>query len=626
MNITNAFAGVVRSLLCWFEGFPPLLSPSAAKSHCWRQLKVSAAPTFFPYPLQYSPRSTDASFKFSPLPYSYQMWHRKPDPKAGNSSASNNSIAKSFTIRTRAAANKSNSNSLARRSRDPPQAMNVSAFLRCVIASSKEDLAAEHDGDVDDDEQSHTSDDHSECNGDEESDDNLRELLTMERVCDMLGRAQVSSEDDTEAGGRPARRRGHTTDSLEIYVFPHANGAEGSDTCDADDGSPCTGPDNWPRGAACSSFVQQVASNAGAAASGEPPAQALLKTRATLKRKVKAMRDSRMKSSVAGHMSTDEESSMTAARQRRRENQRALLRRTLSGRLLKKTSVDNLSPLNLLPHARLPKSSRIKRGKRDRSASKKEQPDTPRDHAEEVVLRKAMGSANRKYLIPRVSRIQHFNLHVVLDLDETLVSARNGPILVRPYVGHLVKMLMDLRCEIILWTAGIPQYVAGIVAGLTMAIQGLTPDVVEQERPPWIHHLIQRNSRWYNEDKVCVKDLTMLGRPMDRLLIIENNPAAVQLQVSNAVLVQDYTVENYNDRSLEVVSRIVSRCARSIEPVSVSLASDPELLFLEFDLAAEHSADGMPVRPVEYGLKYSPPGSATREHAGETPCNVIDKE
>lgn len=539
------------------------------------------------------------------------MWPRKQSESSNRGKSNNTSIHRPFTIKGKAGATKQTSNE--RRSRDPSQGMNLSAFLRSVIASSKEDLAAEGQEEGDDIEQDSAS---NSIGGRSDEDDNLHELMAtiddVNSVCDMLERcANVSSsEDDT-------RRRKEGLAELEGLSSSLYQTRRKARKTEVTENFPRSDTNNDEEGYELDSYVEEHHQSE----PHSPPTLILQVSTHSLG----PGRRARLKTSSASEDDTLASStSAILSRHRRREAQRSLLRRSLSGRLTRKSSAESLvTPLVLLPHAR---TTAVKHKKRGRSACKKELPETPRSHTEDVVIRKALGSVHRKYLIPRMRRLQHFNLHVVIDLDETLVSARNGPILVRPYVGHLIQTLMDCRCEIILWTAGIPQYVAGIITGLTMAIQGLSAEVSEQTHPPWLHHLIQRNDRWYDEEKVCVKNLKLLGRPLERVLVIENNPAAVQMQVSNAILVQDYVVENYNDRSLEVVARVASRCARSIEPVEVSLAADPELLLVEFDLAGEHSIDGKPIRPVEYGLKYSPPGTRVREHAGESPCAIIEKE
>lgn len=170
-------------------------------------------------------------------------------------------------------------------------------------------------------------------------------------------------------------------------------------------------------------------------------------------------------------------------------------------------------------------------------------------------------------------------LCVVLDIDETLVSARSGVIHVRPHVKELLDCCHALRCEVVVWTAGTPAHVNAILHTLAR----------ECGRLQWFDHIISRHRCWCDPvEAVAVgggvgstsscstppppragggvrrrKDLTQLGRPSERVLVIENNPSSVSQQPGNAVLVEDYVQPNRDDASLRelcVVLRYVVAC------------------------------------------------------------------
>lgn len=144
-------------------------------------------------------------------------------------------------------------------------------------------------------------------------------------------------------------------------------------------------------------------------------------------------------------------------------------------------------------------------------------------------------------------------LSIVLDVDETLVSARHGAIHVRPHVKAFLDLCEELRCEIIVWTAGVASYVNPILHAIANTCH----------RKAWFHHIISRHRRWYHEDDKGeasgVKDLQLLGRPLERVLLIENNPISVCRQPMNAILVEDYSGPNECDDSLRTLAGIVRR-------------------------------------------------------------------
>lgn len=152
-------------------------------------------------------------------------------------------------------------------------------------------------------------------------------------------------------------------------------------------------------------------------------------------------------------------------------------------------------------------------------------------------------------------------LSIVLDLDETLVYARQGPIFVRPFVKEFLDICEELRCEIIVWTAGVPDYVNPILHAIADTCC----------RKNWFHHIISRHRRWYSEWAVresCPKDLRLLRRSLDRLLLIENNPVSIALQPSHAILVEDYLQPNERDETFRVLGGVLRSLVSNMTPAS----------------------------------------------------------
>ncbi|KAJ9445731.1 putative phosphatase PSR2 [Diplonema papillatum] len=125
---------------------------------------------------------------------------------------------------------------------------------------------------------------------------------------------------------------------------------------------------------------------------------------------------------------------------------------------------------------------------------------------------------------------------IVLDLDETLVYAREGPLTIRPGARELMRLLAG-QCEVIVWTAGERAY-AHIV------IQELDPDGVI------VKHCVYRHPKWFTGQQGQVKDLRLLRRDMNKTLIVENTPDCVRLNPYNAAVVPDYMGARQDDTLL----------------------------------------------------------------------------
>lgn len=239
-------------------------------------------------------------------------------------------------------------------------------------------------------------------------------------------------------------------------------------------------------------------------------------------------------------------------------------------------------------------------------------------------------------------------LSVVLDIDETLVYARDGPVFVRPHLRAFLDACEELRCEIIVWTAGSASYVNPILHAIADSCR----------RGTWFHQIISRHRRWFRED--CdregngVKDLQLLGRPLDRVVLIENNPVSVMRQPASSILVEDYLRPNDADDALLAVCAVLRRAVRSMGggagtspgllptavgpmltpgiPLSQALDADDTLGYADFSLdflaaparVADHSGDEeLPRRSGSSARFYGP---QQLPHSSSRPSRHGDEE
>ncbi|KAH8620542.1 putative NLI interacting factor like phosphatase [Trypanosoma vivax] len=173
-------------------------------------------------------------------------------------------------------------------------------------------------------------------------------------------------------------------------------------------------------------------------------------------------------------------------------------------------------------------------GQRVRGASFKE------EYSDSVLFhtyRKKPQRSSITYLIaPKESKLAG-RPTVVLDLDETLVYARDGPLYVRPGLEELLQFLGE-NCETVLWTAGVKHYAEAVVRQI--------------DRNGIVHHTICRDSAWFNGAS-CSKDLKLLGRDTATTIVFENTPDCIRGFEQNGVLVADYEGGELEDHTLYAI-------------------------------------------------------------------------
>eukprot|EP01063_Lacrimia_lanifica_P017841 TRINITY_DN24826_c0_g1_i1.p1 TRINITY_DN24826_c0_g1~~TRINITY_DN24826_c0_g1_i1.p1 ORF type:complete len:551 (+),score=176.44 TRINITY_DN24826_c0_g1_i1:78-1730(+) len=148
---------------------------------------------------------------------------------------------------------------------------------------------------------------------------------------------------------------------------------------------------------------------------------------------------------------------------------------------------------------------------------------------------------------------------VVLDLDETLVYAREGPIKVRPYMRELIQVLGE-HFETVVWTAGERSYAKEVLRKI---------DPISA-----IRHCIYRHHLWFDGQAGQVKDLRLLGRDPDRVLLVENTPDCLRKNATQSVLLPDF--RGTDDQGiLQKLSQFLTGLVRSGQPVAHFLRQSP---------------------------------------------------
>ncbi|CAD8123561.1 unnamed protein product [Paramecium sonneborni] len=139
-------------------------------------------------------------------------------------------------------------------------------------------------------------------------------------------------------------------------------------------------------------------------------------------------------------------------------------------------------------------------------------------------------------------------LCVILDLDETMghYSDKIGKFIQRP---GLVELLQGIKedCEIIVFTAGLQSYA-------DQAIRELQCD-------QYIDHKLYRNHTTFNGNNF-IKDISKVGRPLERTIIIDNTPTNYELQQDNGLLVSTW-IDQEEDRELFQLKDLIIKLAKA---------------------------------------------------------------
>ena len=150
---------------------------------------------------------------------------------------------------------------------------------------------------------------------------------------------------------------------------------------------------------------------------------------------------------------------------------------------------------------------------------------------------------------------------LVLDLDETLVyfkikSSKGGTLRARPYLfGFLEEM--GHYYELIIWTSATEAYANSLI------------DAIEYEKKYFDYVLYREHAIIIGDD--FVKDLTRIGRSLDRIIIIDNMPQNFRLQKENGINIKPFFGDDLDDSALYDLVPILKHIAESGKDVRFGL-------------------------------------------------------
>lgn len=143
-------------------------------------------------------------------------------------------------------------------------------------------------------------------------------------------------------------------------------------------------------------------------------------------------------------------------------------------------------------------------------------------------------------LLPPADDVNASRVCLVLDLDETLVHSSFKPVTVpdliipveikgnihqvyvrkRPFVDEFMKRVSQMF-EIVVFTASLSEYADPVL------------DELDPENN-LVHHRLFRE-HCSNTNGLFVKDLSLLGRPLQKIVIIDNSPTSFLFQPRNSI-------------------------------------------------------------------------------------------
>lgn len=165
----------------------------------------------------------------------------------------------------------------------------------------------------------------------------------------------------------------------------------------------------------------------------------------------------------------------------------------------------------------------------------------------------------------------NYRLTLVLDLDETLISFKmddnndKGLLRMRPGLIEFLEKLKQKNMELVIFTAATQDYADPII------------DAIEAEDTYFFRRLYRQHSVIINNE--FVKDLSKLGRDLDKVIIVDNNEKNFFLQQKNGILIKAFYGKDENDNVLENLYEIILKILDKKTDVRVALEELKEEIY-----------------------------------------------
>lgn len=162
-----------------------------------------------------------------------------------------------------------------------------------------------------------------------------------------------------------------------------------------------------------------------------------------------------------------------------------------------------------------------------------------------------------KYPFIKAKLSKKFSL--VLDLDETLISLDRDKtkenVAILKFRPGLLDFLSKMKkyYEIIVFTSATKEYADQI------------EDVIEQNEKYFEYRLYREHTLSFNNE--FIKDISRIGRPLDKILIVDNMPQNYRMQKENGIGIKSFFGEDEEDDALEHLGNILIKIIKNFDDV-----------------------------------------------------------
>ena len=151
---------------------------------------------------------------------------------------------------------------------------------------------------------------------------------------------------------------------------------------------------------------------------------------------------------------------------------------------------------------------------------------------------------------------------LVLDLDETLISFKlcpeknNGLLRLRPGLFEFLDE-MKKNYELIIFTSATNDYAEPLL------------NSIEKTKKIFDHKLFRQHTIVYNNE--IVKDISKIGRPLDKMIIVDNLVQNFRLQKENGIMIKPFWGEDCYDNALFELKDILNKIADEFDDVRIGI-------------------------------------------------------
>ena len=173
---------------------------------------------------------------------------------------------------------------------------------------------------------------------------------------------------------------------------------------------------------------------------------------------------------------------------------------------------------------------------------------------------------------------------ILLDLDETLIHFKIsendqnengiGNIYLRPGLEIFLDVIKEFY-EIIIFTSGRRDYVDSVL------------NLIEKKNGTKFFNARLYREHCTIEGKKYIKDLSKVGRSLDKMLIVDNNPQSFKLQRENGILISSYYGDNDNDKALVELQKILIKIYKEKTDIRQAIAKYKEDIIQHVSCANE---------------------------------------